>query len=227
MTAPVSLKQPTAGPCYLTRLERCPRTCKQNSFAFYRKKRCGAWGENKSRPVDVKVIAATNRNIEGEVEAGRFRRDLYYRLCVIELAVPPLRERTEDILPLARFFLDKIAKNMGRSMNGFSPGAAEHMLLYAWPGNVRELQNMVERTVALCANGVIQLDDLPRSLLKGVARPEEHDGIRPLAQIERSYILAALEMTNGNKKLAAEKLNIGLASLYRKLKKYEMEGNGS
>jgi DNA-binding NtrC family response regulator len=108
-------------------------------------------------------------------------------------------------------------------MDGFSPDASEHLLLYAWPGNIRELQNVVERAVALCSGSVIQLDDLPLVLRKGVVRPKGHDDIRPLDQIERSYILTALEMMNGNKRLAAEKLNIGLASLYRKLKEYKVE----
>jgi DNA-binding NtrC family response regulator/predicted hydrocarbon binding protein len=180
-------------------------------------------GENRSRSVDAKVIAATNRDLEVEVEAGRFRRDLYYRLCVIELTVPPLRDRVEDILPLARFFLDKTAEKMNRSMHGFSPGAAEHLLLYAWPGNVRELQNVVERAVALCLSSVIQPGDLPPTLCKGVAGHKGQDDIRPLAQIERNYILAAMEMTNGDKRLAAKRLDISLASLYRRLKKYEVQ----
>lgn len=179
-------------------------------------------GENKSRPVDVKVIAATNRDLEKEVEAGRFRRDLYYRLCVIELEVPPLRDRVEDILPLARFFFNKAAEKIGRSISGLSTRAIEQLLLYRWPGNVRELQNSIERAVALCSGSLIQLEDLPLSLRKGLSKPNGHEDIRPLEQIERNYILAAMETTNGNKKLVAEKLNIGIASLYRKLKKYNV-----
>lgn len=179
-------------------------------------------GENRSRPVDAKVIAATNRDLEVEVEAGRFRRDLYYRLCVIEVAVPPLRDRVEDILPLARFFLDKITKKMGHSLDGFSPGVSEHLLLHNWPGNIRELQNVIERAVALCSGDIIQAEDLPRTLRKAIAKPKGPDNIRPLDQIELTYILTALEMTKGNKKLAAEKLNISLASLYRKLKEHEV-----
>ena len=177
-------------------------------------------GESNTRPVDVKVIAATNCDLGKEIEAGRFRQDLYYRLCVIELEVGPLRDRAEDILPIARFFLDKTAEKMGRSMEGFSPAAVEHLLLYNWPGNVRELQNVIERAVALCSGSQIQLEDLPNVLRKGIPKPKSHDDIYPLEEIERKYILAALEMTKGDKRLAAQKLNIGLTSLYRKLKEY-------
>jgi DNA-binding NtrC family response regulator len=95
-------------------------------------------------------------------------------------------------------------------------------LLHTWPGNIRELQNVVERAVAFCTGGVIQLEDLPGALRKRVLKPDGHDDIRPLEEIERTYILAALEMTKGDKRLAAEKLNIGLTSLYRKLKEYEV-----
>ena len=156
------------------------------------------------------------------VEAGRFRRDLYYRLCVIELEVPPLRDRVEDILPLARFFFNKAAERIGRSISGLSSRATEQLLLYRWPGNVRELQNSIERAVALCSGSLIQLEDLPISLRRGLTKPDRDEDIRPLEQIERNYILAAMEMTNGDKKLVAKKLNIGLASLYRKLKKYNV-----
>ncbi len=179
-------------------------------------------GENKSRPVDVKVIATTNRDLEEEVQRGRFRRDLYYRLCVIELVVPPLCDRVEDILPIARFFLEEIARSMNRSVEGFSPAAAQQLLLYTWPGNVRELRNAVERAVALCSGHTIEADDLPHTLKGGIVSARE-SVIQPLAQIERNCIITALEITKGNKALAAKKLNIGLASLYRKLKEYKLQ----
>ena len=177
-------------------------------------------GENKPRSVDIKVIAATNRDLDREVETGRFRSDLYYRLCVIELVVPPLRERTEDILPLARFFLKKASERFGRYFDGFSLQAAERLSAYHWPGNVRELQNTVERAVALCSGSVIQSEDLSRLVRKEILEPNEPGGILPLHETERKSILAALEATGGDKKQAARKLGISLASLYRKLKEY-------
>ena len=126
-------------------------------------------GENRSRPVDVRVVAATNRDLAEEVAAGRFRQDLYYRLRVIELRVPPLRERREDILPLARVFLAETARRMGRKVTGFTPRAADQLLRYAWPGNVRELENAIERAVALCSGSRIEVEDLPEELRVGPA----------------------------------------------------------
>jgi len=186
-------------------------------------------GKNTSHPVDVKVIGATNRNLEEEVKGGRFRRDLYYRLCVLELEVPPLRERKGDILPLARFFVDKTARRIKRSVSGFAPDALDLLLHYQWPGNVRELQNVIERAVAFSSGNVVQVEDLPGTLRKVVSRSHGQDEIRPLVEVEREverfHILAALEKTKGDKKLAAEKLNIGLTSLYRRLKNYgSLEG---
>ncbi len=178
-------------------------------------------GESKPRSVDFRVIASTNRNLKEEIEAGRFRLDLYYRLCIIGLEVAPLRERPEDILPLARFFLDSITERVGCPIKGFSPGAVEQLLLYNWPGNARELQNVIERALALCSESTINVDDLPPAMRKGVSTPRGCDEINPLDEVERKYILAALELTKGDKRLAAKKLKIGLRSLYRKLKEYE------
>jgi transcriptional regulator with PAS, ATPase and Fis domain len=184
-------------------------------------------GESKPRSVDFRVIASTNRNLNEEVEAGRFRLDLYYRLCIIGLEVPPLRERPEDILPLAKFFLDSITESAGCPIKGFSSGAVEHLLLYSWPGNARELQNVIERAVALCSESTITLEDLPPAMRKGVSTPKGCDDINPLEEVERKYILAALDRTKGDKKLAAKKLKIGLRSLYRKLKEYEDRGSAN
>lgn len=179
-------------------------------------------GDNKSRPFDVKVIAATNRNLEEDVETGRFRRDLYYRLCVVGLEIPPLRERKEDILPLARFFIDKVTKRTGHPVTGFAPDAVDLLLLYDWPGNVRELQNVVERSAVFCTGNLIQVQELPDALRKCVPSSHAQDEVRPIEEMERVLILAALEKTKGNKRLAAKKLNIGVTSLYRKLKNYNI-----
>ena len=185
-------------------------------------------GENKSRPVDVKVIGATNRNLEEEVERSRFRGDLYYRICVLEIEVPPLRERKEDILPLARFFLEKTDRRIKRSVSGFTPDALDLLLHYQWPGNVRELQNVVERAVAFSPGNVVQVEELPKALRKCVSLSHGEHEIRALEDMNRLHILAALEKTKGDKRLAAEKLNIGLTSLYRRLKDYGVmcKGNG-
>lgn len=211
------------GTILLDEIGEMPASMQTKLLRVLQEKEVRRVGENKSRPVDVKVIAATNRDLEDDVQSGRFRRDLFYRLCVIELTVPPLRDRVEDILPLARFYLEKTARSMNRTVETFSPGAAEHLLAYSWPGNVRELRNVIERAIALTSGATIQADDLPRGLRREIAKPKGPDEIRPLAQMERNYILSTLEMMNGNKSLTAEKLGIGLASLYRKLKEYNVQ----
>jgi len=181
-------------------------------------------GETRSRPVDVRVVAATNRNLAEEVAAGRFRQDLYYRLRVIELRVPPLRERPEDVLPLARVFLAETARRMGRKVTGFTPRAADQLHRYEWPGNVREVQNAVEHAVALCAGSRVEVEDLPEELRAAMPRPRPGGRIRPLDDVEREYILAAVEGAGGNRTRAAGELGIGLATLKRKLQKYGSPG---
>ncbi len=181
-------------------------------------------GENRPRPVDVRVVAATNRNLAGEVAAQRFRQDLYYRLRVIELRVPPLRERPEDILPLARVFLAETARRMGRKITGFTPRAADQLLRHDWPGNVREVQNAIEHAVALCAGSRVEVEDLPEELRGAMPRPHVAGRARPLEEVEREYILAAVESAGGNRTRAAAALGIGLATLKRKLKRYSTAG---
>jgi DNA-binding NtrC family response regulator/glycosyltransferase involved in cell wall biosynthesis len=185
-------------------------------------------GENKSRPIDVRILAATNRNLAKDVEAGGFRQDLFYRLKVVELPVPALRERKADILPLARFLLANIARRMNRKVTGLAPLAANRLAHYAWPGNVRELANAMERAVAFAANDRVEYEDLPQEILLGPigALTQENlvfprlDSVRPLPEIEREYILAALAFNAGNQTRTADQLQIGAATLYRKLKSY-------
>lgn len=181
-------------------------------------------GESASRPVDIRVVAATNRNLAEEVVAGRFRQDLFYRLRVIELKVPPLRERTEDILPLARIFLEEASRRAGNKVTGFTPQAADQLLRYDWPGNIRELQNAVEHAVAICIGSRATIGDLPEELRPALPRPTVVGSIRPLEDIEREYVLAAMRATGNNRNRTASELNIGIATLYRKLKGYEKDG---
>ncbi len=177
-------------------------------------------GENQSRKVDVRVVAATNRNLAAEVVAGRFRQDLYYRLRVIELRVPPLRERRDDILPLARLLLAEATERLGRRVSGLSPDAADQLLRYSWPGNVRELGNAIERAVALCEGSRVERDDLPEEVRAAPPSLLPGDSPRTLEAMEREYILAVLARNGGNRARTAEQLAIGVATLYRKLKQY-------
>ena len=180
-------------------------------------------GENRSRKVDVRVVAATNRDLANEVAAGTFRQDLYYRLKVVELQVPALRERRDDILPLARVLLADSALRMKRKITGLAPRAVDQLLRYEWPGNVRELENAMERAAALARTSRVDLEDLPEEVRQAFPNPVATDQVvRPLAQIEKEYILAVLERNAGNQTRTAQQLRIGSATLYRKLKSYGM-----
>ena len=178
-------------------------------------------GENKNRRIDVRVVAATNRDLAHGVAAGTFRQDLYYRLKVVELHVPPLRERRDDILPLARVLLADAALRMRRKILGLAPRAADQLLRYEWPGNVRELENAMERAVALARGSRVELEDLPEEVRQAAPAPiATRGGVRPLDEIEKEYILAALELNGWNQTHTAEQLRIGTATLYRKLKRF-------
>ena len=181
-----------------------------------------------SAPVsfDARLICATNRDLEREVSEGRFREDLFYRLNVIELHLPPLRERREDIPLLVRHFITRTAREQQQREKAVEPAALTALLNYHWPGNVRELQNAVERAFTLSGE-VIDLDSLPPRVRESAARisPEsirDPDGLRPtLAEIERRYILETLAAVNQDKTRAANILGIDLSTLYRKLKRYD------
>jgi DNA-binding NtrC family response regulator len=175
-------------------------------------------GENRARTINVRVLAATNRDLLADVHGARFRQDLYYRLRVVEIVVPPLRQRREDILPLARQLLAGAAKRFGRKAPALEPDAANQLLRYPWPGNVRELENALERALALARSDRIGADDLPPELGTAPATAATVDEVRSLAEVERDYIAAALRATGGNRAKAAERLGIGAATLYRKLK---------
>jgi DNA-binding NtrC family response regulator len=182
-------------------------------------------GENKSRRVDVRVVAATNRELAHGVAGGTFRQDLYYRLKVVELHVPPLRERRDDVLPLARVLLADAALRMKRKISSLAPAAADQLLRHDWPGNVRELENAMERAVALARGSRVEIEDLPEEIRQAFARPvASKRSVRPLDEVEKDYILAALKLNDGNQTHTAEQLRIGSATLYRKLKRYGLIG---
>jgi DNA-binding NtrC family response regulator len=180
-------------------------------------------GENKSRKVDVRLVAATNRDLAEGVAAGTFRQDLYYRLKVIELHVPALRERRDDVLPLARVLLADAALRMKRKIGALTPRAADQLIRYDWPGNVRELANAIERAVALAEGDRVDVEDLPEEIRQAFPKPMPTVGaVRSLEIVEKEYILAALELNAGNQTHTAAQLHIGAATLYRKLKGYGM-----
>jgi len=184
-------------------------------------------GETRSRRVDVRVLASTNRDLAQSVANGTFRQDLYYRLKVVEITVPSLRDRREDLLPLAQQLLENSAKREKRTINGFSREAEEHLLSYSWPGNVRELENIIERAVALARGNRVELEDLPHELCAppSMEVPLTVNEVRALEDVVKDYILAALEKNDGNQTHTAQQLKIGSATLYRKLKRYGLIGD--
>jgi two-component system response regulator HydG len=176
--------------------------------------------------VDVRVIAATNKDLIQETEAGRFREDLYYRLNVVTLNVPPLRDRKEDIPLFAQSFLEMFAKRNNKQIKGFTPQAMDQLLKYGWPGNVRELMNSIERGVVLSRSEYLDRQDLPL-VIKGGLPIEELPPVThavpddvPLEQVEKATILKTLESSGGNKSEAARRLGITRRTLHKKLKKY-------
>ena len=177
-------------------------------------------GENRQRHVDVRLIAATNRNLQSDVDERRFRVDLYFRLNVVELHVPPLRERPDDLRGLAAMLQTRIATRMHRAIGGYTDAALNCLLQYAWPGNVRELENAIERACALATGLLIDVDDLPNTLRTCPSFVGASPEVRPLHDVEREYILSVLQRNGGNKLHTAEQLRINTTTLFRKLKRY-------
>ena len=180
---------------------------------------------------DVRVVAATNRDLEAAVENGRFRRDLFFRLEVFHVAVPPLRSRGNDILLLAQRFLERVAARSGKHVVGISPFAAERLLSYPWPGNVRELQNCIERAVALTRFDQLVAEDLPERIRGHRAEhvlvaSDDPLELIPLEEVERRYVLRVLEAAGGNKTLAARILGLDRKTLHRKLERFHAGPGG-
>ena len=187
-------------------------------------------GGEKTIKVDVRVIAATNRNLLEEVKKGAFREDLYYRLNVVHIEVPPLRERKEDIELLALNFLDQFNKEDGRKIEGISSQARKALLSYDWPGNIRELKNSIESSVVLARGNIIQLEDLPAQITSQVAENKSSITIDlpvTMEEAERKIILSTIEYCAGNKSKASELLEIGRKTLHRKLNEYMGRHDGT
>jgi two-component system response regulator HydG len=182
-------------------------------------------GSDEVLHVDVRIVAATNRSLEDEVKQGKFREDLFYRLNVMNLHIPPLRERDEDIPLLAQHFFNKYVQKNRKDLKGFTPTAMGMLIKNHWPGNVRELENVIERAVILAMSPYISERDLPASLTTAYNKDQEFKvaasglGGKTLEEIENQAILETLEQTQGNKSEAARLLNITRTTLDNKLKK--------
>lgn len=179
-------------------------------------------GSNEAVPLRARVLAATNRNLEAGVEKGAFRQDLYFRLNVVSLVIPPLRERKADIPALAQYLIDRHG-GPAEGITGFTQEALDRMMSYSWPGNVRELENCVQRALALGSGPQLALKDLPPVMLGAIKSQTHPDDPHTLEDLERRAILNALETAGGDRLRAAKLLGIGKTTIYRKLKEYGIE----
>jgi DNA-binding NtrC family response regulator len=205
------------GTLFLDEIGEMPLTLQAKLLRFLDSGEFRRVGGNKTLKVNVRVIAATNKDLTGLIKTKNFREDLYYRLNVITITVPPLRERREDIPELARFFLGMYARKLAKPVPELTPAALRTLEAYGWPGNVRELENVVERAVILCENGSVGAEDLA---IPSTAADGEPCANASLEEVEKTYILRVLRETGGNQSRASQMLGIDRKTLYLKLKKY-------
>jgi DNA-binding NtrC family response regulator len=182
-------------------------------------------------PFDVRLVASTNRDLDAAVEGELFRKDLYYRINVVRIEIPPLRARGTDVLLLAQHFVEQYSVREKKSVKGLSPAAAEKLVNYSWPGNVRELQNCIERAVALTGCEQLTVEDLPAKVRDYrsshvIVAGEDPSELASLGEVERRYILRVFHAVGGNKSLAARILGVNRRTLYRKLEEFGVEGFG-
>jgi Nif-specific regulatory protein len=183
-------------------------------------------GGTKTIKVDVRIIAATNKNLQEGVENGTFREDLFYRLNVVPITLPSLRERGEDIKALVEHFLQRSALISGRTPKSITKAAMEKLLIYNWPGNIRELENVIERCVVISSRNIIDVDDLPPSIAKYSTKENEGNYAKldeAIDNTERDVIIKTLKECNGNRTKASTVLGISRRSLHRKIAKYNIE----
>ena len=185
-------------------------------------------GSDREIAIDVRIIAATNRDLESAVASKTFREDLFFRINVINIELPPLRARGRDILILAQEFLDTVSNRANKRVTNLSPAAAEKLLAYSWPGNVRELRNCIERAIALARGEQITVEDLPEKIRDYrrshvLVTSDDPTELVPMEEVERRYITRVMEAVNGNKTLAAKTLGFDRKTLYRKLGRYNIE----
>lgn len=226
------------GTLFLDEIGEMPLSAQVKVLRALAQRKITAVGANNEQEVDVRVLAATNRNLQAEVRGGRFREDLFYRLAVVEIQMPPLRERAEDVPDLARHFVERFAREYGSRVVNIAPDALERLKAYAWPGNVRELGNVIERAVALETGTVITVASLPERVLGEFAPGSAERDIEVLpatgidleqkiAQIEKHYIQRAMDVAKNNRTKAANLLGLSLRQIRYKLDRYGIDPDGA
>ena len=217
-----------SGTLFLDELGELPLTMQVKLLRALEERTIRPVGSDREVKIDIRLISATNRDLEAAIHDQRFREDLYYRVNVIQIELPPLRARGTDVLILAQHFIRTSALSMNKAVNGIDNTVAEKLLAYPWPGNVRELRNVVERAMVLTNSDRIMVDDLPEKVRahRGrqiVLNAEDPAGLLRLEQVEQTYILHVLEAVAGNRTQAAQLLGLDRKTLYRKLKQYGAE----
>jgi two-component system, NtrC family, response regulator AtoC len=218
-------EQAQGGSLFLDEIGEIDPTLQVKLLRFLGERTFERVGSNKTLTADVRLMTATNKNLEEQIKAGKFREDLFFRLAVVQITLPPLRERTGDILLLGRTFLGELAAENNKKVNEFTPDALEALMNYAWPGNVRELRTAIEHAVVLSRGDKIGVRDLPAALrgasprVGGQARAD-----LTVAEGEKQLIARALKENGGNRTVAAQKLGISRRTLHRKLHLYQLEG---
>jgi DNA-binding NtrC family response regulator len=208
------------GTLFLDEITEMPNMLQAKLLRVIEEREVRPLGDTHSYPIDVRFISTTNRDIQSVIEEGRFREDLYYRLKVIDIELPPLRERREDIPLLIQHFIEKFNATLKKKISGVSEGALKLLLNYSWPGNVRELENVIERAINLSQQEIILSEDLPKALGQKTDEKLFEKAIREkltLNQLEKEYIKRVLTEVEGNKSKAAERLGLDRKTLYRKL----------
>jgi transcriptional regulator with PAS, ATPase and Fis domain len=222
------LLKANGGTLFLDEVGEIPMVLQPKLLRALEERRVRPVGDDSERPFDVRIVAATNSDLDAAIEDDRFREDLFYRLNVIQIDVPPLRARGTDVLLLAQHFIHLFARRSGKKVTGIMDATAERLLSYAWPGNVRELRNAVERAVTLTGYDKLAVEDFPEKI-----RSYQHEHILvcgdnpselvPMEEMERRYILGVLDTVGGNRTRAARILGLDRKTLYRKLQRYEKD----
>ncbi|MCC6346437.1 MAG: sigma 54-interacting transcriptional regulator [Nitrospirales bacterium] len=212
------LETADSGTIFLDEVDAMSRNLQAKLLRFLQSKTFFKVGGTTPVSVDVRIVAATNQDLEETVKSKDFREDLYYRLNVIKISLPPLKERAEDIPLLARYFINKFNKKLGKNVRKISNEAMGKMITYPWPGNIRELENAVERAVVVAEAGEITLDDVPTEIATPSCSSRKD---LSLESVEKEHILHVLTLVGGSKKMASSLLGVDFSTLWRKLKKYE------
>jgi DNA-binding NtrC family response regulator len=216
------LEEADGGVLFLDEIGEMPISMQVRLLRFLQGGEVRRMGDTVTRRVDVRLVAATHRDLEVEIAEGRFRRDFFYRINVVGLRIPPLRERTDDIPALAQFFLRRHSIRLRRPIEGFTTGALDLLKAHPWPGNARELENAIERAVNLACGPILSEADLPAS----VSLQAQGEGVRAAAgdsDSERQRLVSALEQARWNQSRAASHLGMSRTTLWRKMREHRIE----